>query len=333
LSQGSALGPELWNIFFDDIFGIKLPKNSELQVFCDDTRVIITGDDIEQIGNIANKVLEKLQNWGKNNGIQFNPNKTKAILFTNRRKFEKPKIHMNNVRIDIVDEIKYLGIIIDIKLLFNKHIEYITDKCLRKIQKLSIIARNTWGLGSDSLKLIYTSIIESTILYGAEVWAEKINKTKIKCLRRIQRLICIRITKAYRTISYESAVLITGLIPIEMKIREHINLSKIKTSNNEIIESLNTDYLERKVNHKLLPHQAKRAIISVKNNYSDSGYRFKIFTDRSKDETKVGFAFTVFHDNQEIHFSRHRIGVLCSVFQSELLAIREALIWLNTIFQ
>jgi hypothetical protein len=64
-------------------------------------------------------------------------------------------------------------------------------------------------------------VIESIILYGAEIWAEKLNKTKIKALRKIQRLISIRITKAYRTISYESAILIAGLIPIDKKIERN----------------------------------------------------------------------------------------------------------------
>jgi hypothetical protein len=273
LSQGSALGPGLWNIMFDDLLQIELPENSELQAYCDDTGAIITGNDINKIEEIANQVLEKLQNWGINHKIEFNPNKTKAILFTNRRNYTKPKIFMNSINIDVVNELKYLGLIIDRKLNFIKHVEYITDKCLRKIHKLSIIAKNTWGLGSDSLKLIYTSVIESIILYGAEIWAEKLNKTKIKALRKIQRLISIRITKAYRTISYESAILIAGLIPIDKKIKEIVDLSNIKSSDSQTIYDLNSQYLEKKVNHNLSPHPANKTIISVKNIYNDSEYK------------------------------------------------------------
>jgi hypothetical protein len=158
---------------------------------------------------------------------------------------------MNSINIDVVNELKYLGLIIDRKLNFIKHVEYITDKCLRKIHKLSIIAKNTWGLGSDSLKLIYTSVIESIILYGAEIWAEKLNKTKIKALRKIQRLISIRITKAYRTISYESAILIAGLIPIDKKMKEIVDLSNMKSSDSQTINDINSQYLEKKVNHNL----------------------------------------------------------------------------------
>jgi hypothetical protein len=127
LSQGSALGPGLWNIMFNDLLQIELPENSELQAYCDDTGAIITGNDINKIEEIANQVLEKLQNWGINHKIEFNPNKTKAVLFTNRRNYKKPKIFMNGINIDVVNELIYLGLIIDRKLNFIKHVEYITD--------------------------------------------------------------------------------------------------------------------------------------------------------------------------------------------------------------
>jgi hypothetical protein len=150
--------------------------------------------------------------------------------------------------------------------------------------------------------------------------------------KNLTKLNNIRITKAYRTISYESAILIAGLIPIDKKIKEIVDLSNIKSSDSQTINDLNSQYLEKKVNHNLSPHPANNTIISIKNIYNDSEYKLKIFTDGSKDDTNVGFAFTVFYENREIHFCKHRIGVLCSVFQSELLAIRESLKWLNIIF-
>jgi len=36
---------------------------------------------------------------------------------------------MNSINIDVVNELKYLGLIIERKLNFIKQVEYITDKC------------------------------------------------------------------------------------------------------------------------------------------------------------------------------------------------------------
>jgi ribonuclease HI len=329
--QGSSLGPGLWNIFFDDLLNIKTSNDCEIIALCDDTGVMIVGENIKQMEKSANNVLTKLYKWGVNNSkVQFNPSKTKAILFNKRKNYIKPKIEMNGIDIEVVEEIKYLGLIIDRKLKFNKHIEYLSEKCLTKIHKLSIISRNVWGLDSESLKLIYISAIEPIILYCASIWAEKLNKTQIKILRRVQRLIAMRIIKAYRTISYESAILIAGLTPIEMKIKEYVDLFNIRSTESGIISGINCDYLEKKINFNQLPHPAFRATINVKNSFNENDYKVKIFTDGSKSETNVGFAFSVFKQNQEIHYNKYRIGVMCSVFQSELLAIRESLNFLKS---
>ena len=53
------------------------------------------------------------------------------------------------------------------------------------------------------------------------MWKSVLDITSYKAkLIRIQRLINIRIAKAYRTVSNEALCVITGLIPIDIKIEE-----------------------------------------------------------------------------------------------------------------
>ncbi len=145
---------------------------------------------------------------------------------------------MNGIEIKIENQIKYLGVIIDRKLNFWPHINYIYEKSLNKINKLPIVVQNVWGLTSHSIKLIYSAAIEPFILYCASIWGQNLTKTKIKKLRKIQRLIAIRKCKAYRTISFESVITIAGLIPIELKINEAININRIKHQISGDIEGL-----------------------------------------------------------------------------------------------
>ena len=58
--QGSALGPGLWNINYDNLLEIETPKNSEIMGFCDNTKVLVFGKDIKQIEINANQILEKM---------------------------------------------------------------------------------------------------------------------------------------------------------------------------------------------------------------------------------------------------------------------------------
>jgi hypothetical protein len=71
------------------------------------------------------------------------------------------------------------------------------------------------------LKTIHIGGILPLILYGVPVWKSVMDNTCYKAkLIRIQRLINIRIAKAYRTVSSEALCVITGLIPINIKIKE-----------------------------------------------------------------------------------------------------------------
>jgi hypothetical protein len=130
-------------------------ENCDIIGFCDDTGGLIPGDSIQTIERIANKMLQQINKWAIKAKIEFNANKITAILFTNRRNYTKLNIFLNVIHINIVNEMKYLGLIIDRKLNFNSHVKYITDKCISKIYKLSAIAINSWGLTSRELKILY----------------------------------------------------------------------------------------------------------------------------------------------------------------------------------
>jgi len=82
-------------------------------------------------------------------------------------------------------------------------------------------AKVTWGLRHEALKTTYTGGILPLMLYGAPVWKNVLNRFCYKAkLNRIQRLINLRIAKAYRTVSNEALCVINGITPIHIKIEE-----------------------------------------------------------------------------------------------------------------
>ena len=128
------------------------------------------------------------------------------------------EIYLNNKILEQVKIIKYLGIIFDSKMTFRDHVNYVEEKCTKLIFTVSKSTKVTWGLKHTALKTIYTGGILPLILYGAPVWKGVLDITCYKAkLIRVQRLINIRIAKAYRIVSNESLCVITGLIPINIK--------------------------------------------------------------------------------------------------------------------
>ena len=100
-------------------------------------------------------------------------------------------------------------------------VNYIEKKCRKLIFTLSKSAEVTWRLKHKALKTIYTGGILPLILYGAPVWKRVLDNTCYKAkIIRIQRLINIRIAKAYHTVSNDALCVIMGIIPLNIKIEE-----------------------------------------------------------------------------------------------------------------
>jgi hypothetical protein len=170
-----------------------------------------------------NLEMRKIQDWAQSNKMKFNENKSKAMLMSRRRRKGKKytEIYVNNKKLQQVNNIKYLGIIFDSKLTFTDHINYIEEKCTKLIFTLAKSTKITWGLKHKALKTIYTGGILPLLLYEAPVWKSAMKKACYKAkIIRIQRLINIKIAKAYCTVSNEALCVITGLMPINIKIAE-----------------------------------------------------------------------------------------------------------------
>jgi len=157
---------------------------------------------VREAENIANIELRKISSWAKDK-IRFNEQKSKAMLLTRRKRRERKEleIYQNYKPLKKVKILKYLGIILDSKLTFRDHIIDMTDKCSKLIFTLSKTAKLNWGLNYSAPKTIYTGGILSLLLYGAPVWINAINKDSYKLkITRVQRLINIRLARAYRTV-------------------------------------------------------------------------------------------------------------------------------------
>jgi len=221
--QGSCSGPSFWNIMYNSLFQLEFTRQTKVIAFADDLVILTKGDTTAEAENYMNLELQKISNWAQNNKLKFNENKSKTMLLSRRRRKERKEVelYVNNRIIEQVNTIKYLGIILDNKLTFREHVNCMEEKCSKLIFSLSRSAKISWGLKHKALKTIYAGGTLPLILYGAPVWKGAMD---IKCYKTkliiIQRLINIRIARAYRTVSNEALCVMTGLIPINLKIEE-----------------------------------------------------------------------------------------------------------------
>ena len=131
--QGSILGPVLFCIFIND-----LPlacKNSKPYLFADDGALYFNNVIRGNYGNIKEE-LGYVYQWLQANGLSLNNSKTKFIVFDSHP-------HQDVILVPVKDDLtlvicetkseKYLGLIVDSKLTFYDHIEYIKKKVAKRI--------------------------------------------------------------------------------------------------------------------------------------------------------------------------------------------------------
>ena len=202
--QGSYLGPGLWNILYNSLLNLQFSNRTKVIAFADDLILLTRAKTVREAENIANIELSKISAWAKDNKTRFNDQKSKVMLMTRRKRRERKdiEVYLNHKLLEQVYNMKYLGITIDSKLTYREHITYVTGKCKKLIFSLSKSAKLHWGLNHAALKTIYTGGILPLLLYGAPVWAKIMDKTCYRLkINRVQRLINIKIAKAYRTVS------------------------------------------------------------------------------------------------------------------------------------
>ncbi|XP_073955285.1 uncharacterized protein [Choristoneura fumiferana] len=287
------------------------------------------GSTAQEIEGQANPALERVRAWGVKSKLKFAPHKTNALLITNKLKYDTPRLVMGGIEVGFAEEVKLLGVTIDNKLTFNSHITNVCRKAAGIYKQLTKAAKVSWGLHPEVVKTIYVATIEPVILYAASVWAPAAEKlTTRKKFEVIQRGIAQKQCGAYRTVSLNAALLLAGMLPLDLRVREAALLYEAKRGAN--LPQLGDREIERRGSALETPHPAEQTSIEFgiladqdalnKNEQ----YTTRIYTDGSKIGGRVGAALSIWQGDAETRAVKLALSDYCSVYQAELLALQEA---------
>lgn len=187
--QGSHLGPLLFLLFVNDI--TLFLGDVDYLMYADDLKVfklVRDDDDVNALQVAANAIDQ----WCVDNYMFLNINKCNIITFTRKR---DPVRHAYTIRsecISRVEVVKDLGVWLDEKLLFKKHLDVVVAKAN---SILSLIKR----FGKEFkdvfvIKTLFQSLVLSLIEYGSVIWMPAFN-VDINRLESIQKqflLFCLR---------------------------------------------------------------------------------------------------------------------------------------------
>ncbi|KAL0821383.1 hypothetical protein ABMA28_005969 [Loxostege sticticalis] len=327
--QGSIGGPILWNLLLDPLLHELERRGHYIQAFADDVVMMFDGNTALDIEREANTALRYIEEWGAKNKLRFAPHKTCAMIMTRKLKFDNPRLRMGGVDIALSKEIKLLGLHIDNKLTFNKHVGKQTAKALDIFKQVSRAAKINWGLHPEIIRLIYIAAVEPIILYAASAWAPAADKIGVqKLLNSVQRGFAQKLCKSYRTVSLHSALTLAGILPLDLRIQEAAAL--YETKRGSPLPELGDRETESRVGFAETPHPALHMDIIFERLEDQSlvdrhnVQEVRIFTDGSKIEGKVGAALSVWKGESEIRNQKFSLSAYCTVYQAELLAICKA---------
>jgi len=157
------------------------------------------------------------------------------------------------------------------------------------------------------------------LLYGAPVWIKAMGKEKYKKkLSRVQRLINIKMAKAYRTVSSEALCVITGMTPIHLKIEQAAEFYLHTRS-----QLKDTVQFDNNKEVRFWQHPAETVIRTAEGNGEDSP--LQIYTEGSKTKKGVGSGIAIYEYGQNIRTLQFKLNKECTNNQAEQLAILKAL--------
>ena len=136
-------------------------------MYADDTSVLLSGDDLKDLTCLLNKKLELLFIWQKSNKLSLNTQQTFYMLFPIARiKGNNSLVKIYDSVLNRVNNIKYLGVIIDHKLEWCEHISYVKN-AVSKGHGIIFKARTV--LDQQRLLTLYNSFVYPYIIYCIEI--------------------------------------------------------------------------------------------------------------------------------------------------------------------
>lgn len=165
--QGSVLGPLLFILYTADLPDCL--ENTKCIQFADDTTIYVSSKNVQQLELLTNNDLALLGDWFFANKLSLNISKTSYMIFTYQLQHYNITIDLTftNRKIEKTEYTKFLGVYIDEKLKWDKHIQYIKNKLLKSFYAIN---RAKPVLQRKHLLILYYSLVYPYITYGITLW-------------------------------------------------------------------------------------------------------------------------------------------------------------------
>lgn len=235
--QGALLSPLLYILYTSDI-----PKLEFAQIaqFADDTAIYYSNKNFTCLKRRLQEETTIITRYFKKWRLKINPNKSEAILFTNKRKYLHTTLAIDSHTLKWLPKVRYLGAIMDRRTNWAAHVKTAAAKGQQAISILWPLIKRNSPLPIPEKLMLYKTIIRTTIAYAAPVWFPHISRSNLLRLERIQ-------SKSLRTIADPPPGINNCIIRVGLNVdslEEHLNMvtskfiTKSRAHDNSFISDL-----------------------------------------------------------------------------------------------
>jgi hypothetical protein len=172
LRQGCILSPILFSVFIDgladEVKRVGGAKYGEillsLLLFADDIVLVAESEEMLQ------KMLDVVYQYSRKYRFLFNQGKSNVMIFG--RRSGREKFYLGKSELEIVNEYKYLGLIINKNFSWKSHLKKILDKGRKRTNALCGMGARD-GVSVKALLRGWEMLVRPVLEYGAEIWGEK----------------------------------------------------------------------------------------------------------------------------------------------------------------
>ena len=218
--QGGVLSPLLWSLVIDRLLNILSSEGLEVICYADDIVIVVRGKFDSIICDRLQVALDLVWDWCLRNDLSVNASKTVIIPFTRKTSLKLIPLHLGGSTLEFQKETKYLGVMLDSKLLWNSHLSMVITKATNCWMACRNLIGKKWGLNPKMILWLYLTVIRPIILYAAFIWWPKTLEVSAKAkLAKLQRLPCLAITGAMRSSPTVALEALLDLIPLSAQVQ------------------------------------------------------------------------------------------------------------------
>ena len=165
--QGCVLSPVLFTLYTNDCRSSS--PNCDIIKYADDSAIIGRLQRGHAGFDNYNTCVEQFVNWCSSNYLELNVSKTKELIFDfSKTNTVVTPIIINEEHVSIVDEYKYLGLLVDNKLNWSSNNKRVFAKMQQRLYFLRKL--NDFHVDTRIMVLFYRSVVESVLRFCLQVF-------------------------------------------------------------------------------------------------------------------------------------------------------------------